>query len=67
MAQALERQGVDFIYVDEDDLADPARADAMRQAEVAGWIREPPSAGRAGPCWRAALAAGRLEVRPLRL
>ena len=44
VAQALARQGVDFVYVDDDDLEDPARAAATRQAEGAGWVREPISA-----------------------
>jgi hypothetical protein len=37
--EALERERVDFIYVDEMDLEDPAIADAVHGARAAGWSR----------------------------
>jgi hypothetical protein len=46
VAQALERQGTSLVYVDEDDMRDPARAAATHEAEAAGWVREPISAGQ---------------------
>jgi hypothetical protein len=47
--EALAMRGVDFIYVDRADLADPAREGAIRQAEAAGWTRAAPSS--AGQGW----------------
>jgi hypothetical protein len=43
VGEALAMRGVRFIYVDRADPQDPAKADAIRQAEAAGWTRAAPS------------------------
>jgi hypothetical protein len=43
-----EHERVDFIYVDEVDLRDPAIADAIRAAKATGWTRAAPSRLDAG-------------------
>ena len=45
VAQALARRGVDFIYLDQVELRNPAFREAAREAEAAGWTRDPISAG----------------------
>jgi hypothetical protein len=47
--EALERKGVDFIYVDELDPHTPAISEAVRAASAAGWTRADPS--RPGDGW----------------
>jgi hypothetical protein len=56
--EALAMRGVSFIYFDQADLEDPARADAIRQAQAAGWTRVAPSSPGQG--W---LLLGRDPVR----
>ena len=45
VAEALARRGVDFIYLDQVELGNPAFREAAREAEAAGWTRDPISAG----------------------
>jgi hypothetical protein len=44
-SEALARRGVDFVYLDQVDLRNPAFREAAREAEAAGWTRDPISAG----------------------
>jgi hypothetical protein len=43
VAGVLETHGVNFVYVDQVDLANPAIRDAIHQAETGGWTRGAPS------------------------
>jgi hypothetical protein len=43
VGEALAMRDVHFIYFDQADSQDPAKADAIRQAEAAGWTRAAPS------------------------
>jgi hypothetical protein len=43
VGEALATRGVSFIYFDQADLEDPAKADAIREAQAAGWTRAAPS------------------------
>ncbi len=45
-AQALAAHRVDFIYLDATDLENPASREVVREAEAAGWTRDPISAGQ---------------------
>jgi hypothetical protein len=45
VAEALSRRGVDFLYLDQVDLRNPAFREAAREAEAAGWTRDRISAG----------------------
>jgi hypothetical protein len=50
VADVLQAHRVDFIYVDQVDLENPAIRDAVRAAEAAGWTRAAPSS--AGQGWQ---------------
>jgi hypothetical protein len=44
VADALARRDVDFVYLDQVELENPAFREAAREAEAAGWIHDPISA-----------------------